>query len=289
MNRTYRIALILPLAVLTMAAQEDHLVQRLQTAVVKGRMMGITGAVMGAPVKGAPYSGVETSEHTQALADGTRIDNKTQTNVARDSEGRVRRETPDQIMIWDPVANASYLLDPKAQTAQKMPMPMVFSASSGGGGGKAIGFSYVTTGAAVATAPSGGNAVFFNAPVNGGGAPPPLPPPPPGAGAQEMIFTQKAETLALKSESLGQQMVNGVNAEGTRTSSTIEAGAIGNDRPIQITGESWYSTELQTLIRSVHSDPRMGQDTFQLINISRGEPSPDLFQVPPGYQVVDRR
>ncbi len=281
MNRSYRIVLILPLIAATAAAQEEVLVQKLKTAVVQGRMMGITGAVMGAPVKAAPYSAVEISEHTQTLADGTRIDNKTQTNVARDSEGRVRRETPDQIMIWDPVANASYLLDPKARTAQKMPMPMVFSSASAGPD-KALGFSYVTTGGAGAVSSSGGNAVFLSAPTT---PLPPLPPP----GVQQMIVAQKPDTLALNSQSLGQQMVNGVNAEGTRTTSTIDAGAIGNDRPIQITGETWYSPELQTVVKSVHNDPRMGQDSFQLTNISRVEPGPDLFQIPAGYQIVDRK
>ena len=77
---------------------------------------------MGKTVKGAPYSGVEVNESTQMLADGTRIHNESQTQVYRDSEGRMRRETPNEITIWDPVANASYVLNPKTQTARKLPM-----------------------------------------------------------------------------------------------------------------------------------------------------------------------
>jgi hypothetical protein len=94
---------------------------------------------------------------------------------------------------------------------------------------------------------------------------------------------------APKSESLGKQMIEGVNAEGTRTSTTLEAGAIGNDRPIQISSESWYSTELQTLVKSVHNDPRTGEEVFRLINVSRAEPPSTLFQVPGEYQIVDQK
>src|SRR3954469_20548890 len=86
------------------------------------RVVGLQGGVMGKTVKGAPYSAVEVNESTQMLADGTRIHNESQTQVYRDSEGRMRRETPNEITIWDPVANTSYLLNPKTQTARKMPM-----------------------------------------------------------------------------------------------------------------------------------------------------------------------
>ena len=94
--------------------------------------------------------------------------------------------------------------------------------------------------------------------------------------------------LIPKSEPLGQQLMEGVNVEGNRTIATIEAGQIGNDRPIQIVTERWYSRELETAVKMTHSDPRTGQETLQLTNISRAEPSPDLFQVPPGYQMLGR-
>ena len=91
---------------------------------------------------------------------------------------------------------------------------------------------------------------------------------------------------APKGESLGKQVMEGVTAEGTRETSTLEAGAIGNDRPIQSVSESWYSPELQTLIKTVHADPRTGEETFRLSNITRVEPPSTLFQVPAEYQVV---
>jgi hypothetical protein len=84
--------------------------------------MKMVGAVKGMTVKGAPYSGEEVNETNQTLADGTRIHRETRTTVYRDSQGRTRRETPDNITITDPVANVTYLLDPKTMTGQKLTM-----------------------------------------------------------------------------------------------------------------------------------------------------------------------
>ena len=85
-------------------------------------------------------------------------------------------------------------------------------------------------------------------------------------------------------EPLGKQMIEGVNAEGTRSVQTIEAGAIGNDRPIAITNESWYSDELQMQVMSKRTDPRTGDESFRLTNIRRGEPGAYLFQPPPVFR-----
>ncbi len=88
-------------------------------------------------------------------------------------------------------------------------------------------------------------------------------------------------------EQLGTKVVEGVQAEGTRTTITIPAGQIGNDKPIQIVDEVWRSPELQVIVRSEHSDPRMGSTVYSLQNISRSDPSPALFQVPADYTVKD--
>ena len=94
-------------------------------------------------VKGAPYSAEAVTESTQTLSDGNRIVNKSTSSIYRDSEGRTRREqtlraigpfasdgAPWQtIHISDPVAAVSYVLDPRAQVARKMP-PMRSSSRS---------------------------------------------------------------------------------------------------------------------------------------------------------------
>jgi hypothetical protein len=91
----------------------------------------------------------------------------------------------------------------------------------------------------------------------------------------------------VNTESLGRQTIEGVEAEGQRVTVTIEAGKIGNERPIVTVNERWYSPELQTIIFSKNSDPRMGETTYKLINIDRGEPDSSLFQVPGDYTVEE--
>jgi hypothetical protein len=86
---------------------------------------------------------------------------------------------------------------------------------------------------------------------------------------------------------MGTQIVSGVSAQGTKSTRTIPAGAIGNTMPIVSTTETWYSAALQTVVSSKHSDPRAGQTTYALTNIVQGEPAATLFQVPSGYTVKD--
>jgi hypothetical protein len=84
---------------------------------------------------------------------------------------------------------------------------------------------------------------------------------------------------------LGNMFIEGVQAQGTRTTTTIPAGDIGNERPINIVDERWYSPDLQMTIMTKHSDPRSGETNFQLKNINRSSPPPTLFEVPSDYTV----
>jgi hypothetical protein len=88
----------------------------------------------------------------------------------------------------------------------------------------------------------------------------------------------------VQSESLGAQTISGLSAEGTRTTRTIPAGAIGNNKPIVSTDEKWYSSDLQIVLQSTRNDPRVGQVTYTVSNLQRAEPNASLFQVPAGYQ-----
>src|SRR5579871_4738069 len=114
MKRIFAIAAAVSLLAFAAAAQDAQSFQI--------KMLGVQGGVIGKTVKGAPYSGVEVNETNQVLADGTRIHNETQTQVWRDAEGRVRRETGNQVMIYDPVLGASFSINTKNQTARKLPL-----------------------------------------------------------------------------------------------------------------------------------------------------------------------
>ena len=95
------------------------------------------------------------------------------------------------------------------------------------------------------------------------------------------------EHKSVKTESLGKQAVEGVEAEGRRTTVTIAAGEIGNDRAIEIVSERWYSPELQTVVMTRHSDPRSGETVYRLTNINRSEPAKSLFEVPGDYTIKE--
>jgi len=92
-----------------------------------------------------------------------------------------------------------------------------------------------------------------------------------------------------KSESLGSQSFEGVTAEGTRLTLTIPAGEIGNTLPIEVVDETWYSPELQINVMTRHRDPRSGETTYRLTNLSRSEPDRSLFEVPADYTVRDNK
>src|SRR5262245_7316473 len=277
----------------------------------------------GKVVKDAPYSADAVTETIQTLGDGNRIVRNSSSKIYRDSAGRTRREqamklvgpwavsgdAPVMITINDPISGVHYNLNSSAKTAHKMSLPRMLShedaakaraelkanmkdklklkaadgAESGavatsvvtevvtGGGANAAGLPVARSGERVVVGSAtntltiaAGTAGVISAPDN------------------VFAWTGDAE---VNRESLGTQTIEGVAAEGTRVTFTIPAGKIGNERPIVTVNERWYSPELQTVVLSKNSDPRMGETTYRLTNIVRSEPDPSLFQVPSDYTV----
>ena len=219
----------------------------------------------GKTVTGAPYSAQAVTESTQVLADGNRITHKASSSVARDSMGRTRREEtlnfvgpwsvdgqPSPIVtINDPVAGIRYHMETGPKTAVKMP-----------------------------TRPPNVDAVIsqkLEAELKARRAL--------EEAGRFKVQLDDSNPNTTQTESLGSQMIGGVQADGKRVTETIPAGKIGNDKPIQIVNETWYSSQLQTVVMSKHSDPRSGDVVYTLTNISLAEPDPSLFQVPAGYQM----
>jgi len=90
-----------------------------------------------------------------------------------------------------------------------------------------------------------------------------------------------------KTEDLGTQTMEGLVVQGRRTTVTYPAGSMGNDRDITNVSEIWTNQELHLMILQVHSDPRNGETTTKIENLSRTQPDPNLFLPLPDYQVVD--
>jgi hypothetical protein len=247
-------------------------------------------------IKGAPYSAQAVTESVQTLSDGNRIANKTTAAIYRDSEGRTRREQtfkaigpvgssgePSQtIFISDPVAGTSYTLDPSTQVARKMqPMRLKIREPKDLIGGQKNVTKYRIAGEQLKAGLEDAQTHYRIA-----------------IESDKMLQKKQIETgvamglldthnPSARKESLGKQNIGGVEAEGTRTTVTIQAGEIGNERPIEIVSERWYSPELQVIVMTRHSDPRFGENTYQLTNINRTEPARELFEVPAGYTVKE--
>jgi hypothetical protein len=236
------------------------------------------------PVLGAPYSATITNESIQTLADGNRLVQTNTGTTARDSQGRTRQDTalpaignlsaanaPHLIFIHDPVAQTSYTLNLTEKTAQKMPALPPFAGGTAG-----------TPGATVTMRVVEGNAAPLPPPE---AMSPAMGAPAPGVFFEKHLITSEQDQG--NTEDLGSQTMEGVLVNGVRTTHTIPAGQIGNERPITIVTEVWTSPDLKTVVYSKRSDPRMGEQTFRLTNIVRTEPSPSLFTVPADFKIVD--
>ncbi len=108
-------------------------------------------------------------------------------------------------------------------------------------------------------------------------------------GGQDFQFIGGNKKYEAKKEVLGKQTVEGVECEGTRSVTTIPAGEMNNELPINIVTESWYSPELQVTVLRKFNDPRYGEDVYRLTNINRAEPAKELFEVPSDYTIKEGR
>lgn len=91
----------------------------------------------------------------------------------------------------------------------------------------------------------------------------------------------------VRTENLGEQIILGFRTRGTRVITTLPAGQIGNDRPIDIISEQWFSPDLELVMRSLHRDPWAGEFTTTVTHVSRGDQPATLFEIPERYKVID--
>ena len=204
-------------------------------------------------VTGAPYSSQASTQFTQTLADGTHIQRSSSALLSRDSQGRTRTE--QTMSSIGPLAASGgtprttiFIHDPVA------------------------GMSYVLDPSAhtvrqmrISQRAAEQNGIW-------------------SSGTRPSPHSRSGANAA--TEDLGSQVIQGLNATGTRTTRTIAVGAAGNDRAIQVVTETWYSPDLQVVVMSKTSDPRFGESVYQLTNVTRAEPDPASFAVPSGYTVM---
>jgi hypothetical protein len=219
-------------------------------------------------VTGAPFTAESATEVVQTAVDGSHVKHASTAVVARDTHGRTRFSQnlslllPDGprvlTVVRDPVAGVSYLIDSRESVARRQPIP---TASSGRG---------IAAGAQTWSPQEAATKVARQS-------------------VKSMLSARSvalAQTIQTDAAPLGNQIVEGVTASGSRVTAVVPAGQIGNDKPLTFSSEAWYSPELGIIVMSKVSDPITGDTNFRLTKLRRGEPSPDLFAVLAGYRIV---
>nr|MBO2514720.1 hypothetical protein [Gammaproteobacteria bacterium] len=256
------------------------------------RVLSGEARVVGEPVTGKPYCADSITETIQTLADGNRIVSTNTSRICRDSAGRTRQEqTLARLGAWsagdppttiitidDPVEKVSWFLDPRTRTARQL-RPHRFDVvmentevtQQGVLSNRIVSRRFPP---AAETAPHAPAEIEPAAPMIAAG---------PIARSVEIGL---APSMDVRTEDLGEQIIQGVRARGTRQVQTIAAGAIGNEWPIEIVTETWYSDELETLMSRRTSDPRFGETTYRLGNVTRDEPPAAPFRVPQDYEIT---
>jgi hypothetical protein len=86
-------------------------------------------------------------------------------------------------------------------------------------------------------------------------------------------------------ESLGTQVIEGLVADGKRSTNVLLTPKSGCDANKAV-NESWYSAELKMILLEKTSNS-LGDGTTRLEHIDRSEPDPRFFQAPSGYTIVE--
>ncbi len=204
-------------------------------------------------VKGAPFSATAVLETTHLLADGNRIHRSTKTQISRDAEGRVRKEVTLQN------------LGPLAGDGRTHTFVVISDPAAG------VGYRLDPE-----------QKIAWKHPLRPAGDP---------GRARERFQKRAAEVGSsgnLRTETLGNQKIDGISAEGTRYTITLPAGQVGNEKPIQMVIERWYSIELRVMVMVKRTDPRFGESVYRLTNIQRQAQDASLFQVPSDFEVTEK-
>ena len=217
-------------------------------------------------VKNAPYVATAIVESTQLLADGNRIVHSTQELVARDGDGRTRHEevfdrigslevdAPKTIFIGDPVLKREYTLNTRDKTVTVQPRVDINA--------------LLNTPRARAERQNPSKEESNNS----------------GEKEQQSVRRQRE----IRSEDLGEKILEGLNVKGERWTATFPIGSVGNERPLEASLETWYSPELHVFLYRKRIDPRFGEVLYRLTNIKRTDPDPSLFRIPRGYRYTTK-
>ena len=277
-------------------------------------------------VKGAPFSAEAISESVQILQDGNRITRRITEKLYRSSDGKFRRESNgmvpgiagfwfgygSDITILKPDLGEGFFINSKDRTYRVMMLStnlptLLLPKYRGKANGDETSSKAIIAGKADLTAgkprdaqppqtiSSATTSVTLSVTTSDKQQPPPPPPFPPGDKApmlpdNNVLTVTNAYTISAfegQKTDLGKRQFDGVEATGTLVTTIIPAGAIGNERPIEITYERWFSPQLGMVVYSRQFDPRFGENIYRLTGIVLSEPDPSLFEIPADYKLLN--
>lgn len=230
---------------------------------IGGNQAGYVGGMIGtcqcSAIEGAPFTADIVTETDRTLADGNRIHQERHSKNMRDSQGRTRDE-----IVLDAGNNGGTrkisILDPFQVTIYDPVQKVLIRLDPNN---KIASVRHLQNTRNV----------------------PPVQRPPAAAQQQASIDSGRD----INAEQLGTKDIEGFTVRGSRTTITIAAETIGNERPLVSTSEFWFSQELKIPLLMINTDPQYGTVTRRYKNIQRVEPDPTLFQVPPDYTVKDEQ
>jgi hypothetical protein len=269
-------------------------------------------------VQRQPYMAEFKITNVQTLADGTTITRETQEVEALDSQGRrlnansmpfpVNQENVQVLHtnVQDPVENTQASWDSRTKEARVTKLPpqdqrhgcwandaenyhmnygpirpqgSLYSTGGSAAAGSGGGFVGSVMSSSNMAMPSAGVSPSPSAAMPVAAAPGVSPTVPP-------VHVPNPAVNRPVREDLGTDVIQGVEVHGYRSTTTIPAGRIGNDRPIVSTNEYWTAPSLGGLtLRSVNDSPQSGKQMREVTSLSIGDPDPSVFQPPEGYKV----
>lgn len=209
-------------------------------------------------IVGEPFSGVRTWQGARNFLGGNRIDRGTSERLYRDSQGRTRveRDIPAQVL-----AN-----NPRMEPVQ-------------------ITINDPVSGDRIELREHSKTALIFR-----GGAAPAMPPPrsmPPVSVVFGGHLYDGNDPGWSTATLLGEKSFDGLRARGQRRQYTIPVGTVGNEKPIVLTVEQWFSPELSLIVARNGTSSLAGEFGMQVENIVHGEPAAALFLIPSDYTRVE--
>lgn len=209
-------------------------------------------------IVGEPFSGVRTWQGARSFVDGNRIDRGTTERLYRDGQGRTRveREVPPEVL------------------ANRPQMEPVRIAINDPVSGDRIELHQRTKTAII---------------LRGRSTPASLPPKsvPPVSVVFAGHYYGGSDPGWSKPVSLGEKSFDGLRAIGQRSQYTLPVGTIGNEKPIVLTVDQWFSPELSLIVSRTGKSSLGGEFENTVENVVHGEPDPALFLIPSDYSRVE--